>query len=82
MALGGPNVMIDSGKVDGIKSPEFMRKVDEFILWLEGKDFVNKVTSITKTVRELNKKMNDDDEKYYVIPNTKKKLRSFFFYIL
>ncbi len=72
--LGGPNVMINSGKVDGIKSPEFMRKVEEFILWLEGKDFVNKVTSITKTVRELNKKMNDDDEKYYVIPNTKEEI--------
>ena len=72
--LGGPNVMIDSGKVDGIKSPEFMRKVEEFILWLEGKDFVNKVTSITKTVRELNKKMNDDDENYYVIPNTKEEI--------
>jgi uncharacterized protein len=72
--LGGPNVMIDSGVVDGIKSPDFMRKVEAFIVWLEEKDFVNKVTSITKTVRELNKKMNDDDEKYYVIPNTKEQV--------
>ena len=47
---------LDSGKIDGIKSPDFMRKVDNFIEWLEGKDFINKVTSITKTVRELNKK--------------------------
>ena len=66
--------MIDSGKTDGIKSPEFMRKVDSFIEWLENKDYVNKVTSITKTVRELNKKMNDDDEKFYVIPNSKEEV--------
>lgn len=72
--LGGPNIMIDSGKTDGIKSPEFMRKVDSFIEWLEDKDYVNKVTSITKTVRELNKKMNDDDEKFYVIPNSKEEV--------
>ncbi|MAW07605.1 MAG: hypothetical protein CME61_04915, partial [Halobacteriovoraceae bacterium] len=53
--LGGPNIMIDSGLKDGIKSPEFLKKVEEFIYWLEEKSYVNKVTSITETIKELNK---------------------------
>ena len=66
--------MIDSGLKDGIKSPEFLKKVEEFINWLEEKSYVNKVTSITETIKELNKKINNDDDKFYLIPDTKKKV--------
>jgi uncharacterized protein len=72
--LGGPNVMVDSGKADGIKGPEFMEKVELFKSWVEELEVVNKVTSITATVKDLNQKLNNNDPSYNAIPDSKEKI--------
>ena len=72
--LGGPNVMVDSGRVDGIKDPRFMEKVELFRTYVEQLEVVNKVTSITATVKDLNKKLNNNSPEYDVIPDSKNKI--------
>ena len=72
--LGGTNVMVDSGSADGIKSPEFMEKVERFRSYVESLEVVNKVTSITATVKDLNKKLNNNLPEYDAIPDSKEKI--------
>ena len=72
--LGGPNIMIDSGEDDGIKNPKFMEKVEEFKFWVEQLPVVNKVTSITTIVKDLNKKLNNNLPSEEKIPDSKEKI--------
>lgn len=72
--LGGPNIMVDSGEIDGIKDPKFMEKVEAFKIYVEQLPVVNKVTSITSTVKDLNKKLNNNDVVFDSIPDTREKI--------
>jgi len=69
------NFLIDSGEVDGIKNPEFLKKVDEIQQWLlsdECKELnLGKSTSIVDIIKKLNMVMNNDDIAYYKIPDNK-----------
>ena len=66
--VGGPEIIIDSGERDGIKSPEFLRKVDVFQDWLESQSDINKVVSIINIIKEMNQSLNQGDKTFYVIP--------------
>jgi len=72
--LGGPNVMVDSGSPDGIKDPKFMEKVEIFRAYVEKLPVVNKVTSITSVIKELNMKLNNNDSTFNRIPDTREKI--------
>ena len=72
--VGGPHIVIDSGGVDQAKSPEFLRKVDEYKQWLESYPDITKVTAITDTIKELNKSLNNGDSAFQKIPGTKEQV--------
>ncbi len=64
-------VEIDTGRSDGLKDPEVLKKMDEFQNWLKRKDElkINKTASIVEIVKELNQKFHGGDEDYYRIPD-------------
>ncbi|MBS3812674.1 RND family transporter [Candidatus Bipolaricaulota bacterium] len=64
-------VEIDTGRSDGLKDPEVLKKMDEFQDWLKTKDglTINKTASIVEIVKELNQKFHEGDEDYYRVPD-------------
>lgn len=61
---------IDTGRADGAKDPEFLRRVDNFIKALESKEEITKVISINAVLKSLNKYLNSGQEKFFAIPST------------
>ena len=62
---------MESGKEQGITSPEYLQKVDEFALWLRQQPEVMHVTSITDIMKKLNKNMHGDEETQFKLPESK-----------
>jgi len=64
-------VEIDTGRKNGLKEPEVLKKMDEFQEWLKTKDGlqINKTASIVDIVKELNQKFHGGDPDYYRVPD-------------
>ena len=74
--LGGSSsiqMIIDTNKADGIKEPEFLRKLDKLQNWIESEYAGNvfKTISIREIVKSLNKTIMDGDDAEYKIPDSK-----------
>jgi predicted RND superfamily exporter protein len=57
-----------SGEPGGINDPEYLAKVEEFVGWYRHQPKVVHVSTITETMKRLNKNMHGDDASYYRIP--------------
>jgi uncharacterized protein len=68
-------IIIDTGKFDGVKDVEFMRQLDESVLFLESyqseRVAAGKVLAVTTLLKETNKALYDNAESYYVIPDSR-----------
>ncbi|MDP2561159.1 RND family transporter [Psychrobium sp. 1_MG-2023] len=62
---------IDSGETNGINKPEFLALVDQFVLWLEQQPETDHVSTITTTIKRLNKNMHGDKEAFYRLPESR-----------
>ncbi|MDY6932595.1 MAG: MMPL family transporter [Spirochaetota bacterium] len=66
------NILIDTGEEDGIKKPEFLKKVDEFCKWLQSESNVDlnigRANSFQDIVKKMHMAMNNDKIQYYKIP--------------
>ncbi len=75
----GFEVVIDSGKEDGIKSPEFLNKVEileKKALQLEG---VNRAVSIIDSIRQTNRALHGGDNAFYNIPTSSEEIAQVLF---
>jgi predicted RND superfamily exporter protein len=59
---------LESGEPGGINKPEYLTKVEEFANWYREQANVVHVSTITDTMKRLNKNMHGDDESWYRIP--------------
>ena len=62
---------IPSGEADGINSPEYWEKLDKLAERIRKEPNVNHVTTVSDTIKRLNKAMNRDDEQFYTIPENR-----------
>jgi len=62
---------LESGEPSGINNPEYLSKVDEFAAWFRMQPKVTYVSSITNTIKALNKNMHNDDPAHYKIPESR-----------
>jgi len=64
-------VEIDTGRKNGLKEPEVLKKMEEFQEWLKSKEGlqVNKTASIVDIVKELNQKFHGGNPDYYRVPD-------------
>jgi predicted RND superfamily exporter protein len=67
-------VEFDTGRRDGLKDPELLKRIVAFEDWLKGKEGlrINKTLSLADLVREMNQKFHADDPAYYVVPDDRK----------
>jgi len=69
--LTGANAIeysLESGEGDGISDPAYLTKVEEFADWYRGQAKVVHVSTITTTLKRLNKNMHGDQEAYFRVP--------------
>lgn len=76
------NLVIDSGKTNGIKDPEFLNFIEEIREWLtseEGKEKFHhlKTYAFTDIVKRMHKAMNNDNPDYYKIPDNKTTIQDY-----
>lgn len=65
--VGGPEILINSGEKEGIKNPEFLKKVDSFQTWLVEKPYINSVMSVVNILKEMNQALYQGDIQEYKI---------------
>ncbi len=67
---GGPEIIIDSGIVDGIKDPSFLNKVDQLENWVNELPHVGKTISVLKTIKKMNQLLNQGESSFYKVPSS------------
>lgn len=60
---------LDSGETGGISNPGFMLDVEAFVKWYRNQPETIQVTTITDTLKRLNKNLHNDDPAMYTIPD-------------
>lgn len=76
----GPELMISTGIEDGIKNPEFLKKVEQLKRWLDEKPYVNKTLDIIDIVKDINQNLNGGDPASYRIPDTQEEVAEMLFF--
>ena len=69
---GGPEIVIESGKQEGIKSPDFLNKVEKLQSWIDSNPRVNKTVSVVNILKSMNRSLNGGNQDFYKVPETKK----------
>ena len=64
----GMNFSLDSGESGGISEPRYLKTVAAFVDWMRARPDVAHVTSLTDTMKRLNKSMHGDDPAFYRLP--------------
>jgi predicted RND superfamily exporter protein len=68
--LRGIEFVVDSGKPEGIKEPEFLRKLDQFMNWMvEDKD-ITRVRSVREIIKKMNQTLHQGKPEEYRIPDS------------
>ncbi|MBC8284225.1 MAG: MMPL family transporter [Nitrospinae bacterium] len=60
---------LKAGESGGISNPAYLKKVAEFADWYRQQPGVMYVSTLTDTMKRLNKNMHGDDETYYRLPD-------------
>jgi len=71
-ALGGAlnfYVVVDTGRPDGVKDPQVLRKIAGLQDFLAGTGKVSKTVSVTDYIRKMHREMNGGDPAFEVIPD-------------
>ena len=63
-----------------VSEPEFLKRIDNFVKWLETQDEVNHVTSLAHTMKNLNKSMHGDDPEWETIPESEELSSQYLFF--
>ena len=75
----GIEVVVDARETDGIKSPEFLNKVNNYQEWINTIPGVVKTFSIVDVVKQSHRSMNNDDPAYYRLPDSRETISELIF---
>lgn len=75
----GPEIVVYSGKDEGIKDPIFLSKVDEFKTWLNSIPEINKTIDIIDIVKDMNQQLHGGDPTYYQLPKSQEEVAQYLF---
>jgi len=60
---------LDTGEEWGVSDPEYLKMLESFAEWYKTQPRVLHVSTLTDTMKRLNKNMHEDDPTYYRIPD-------------
>ncbi|MEQ8955805.1 MAG: MMPL family transporter, partial [Gammaproteobacteria bacterium] len=64
------DVILDSGRVNGVRDPQFLRRMDTFQTWLQQRESLGPINSLVNYLKEINMALNGDDPAHYRLPET------------
>ncbi len=67
---GGIELVIDSGKENGIKNPDFLSSVESLKLFLETLPEAGKPQSLISVLKQIRQALNDNDLNFYILPES------------
>lgn len=67
--MSAVEIVIDSGKPDGIKDPGFLQRAEAYQDWLNTLPHISKTVSVINVIRQTNRALNNDDQNFYKIPD-------------
>jgi predicted RND superfamily exporter protein len=62
-------IAVKSGEASGINAPAFLNTVGDLTDWLRAQPETDHVSSLSDTIKRLNKNMHSDDPKFYALPS-------------
>jgi len=69
-------VLIDTGRENGLYDPDILNRLDESAEYMEGlksgEIFIGKAWSITAILKEINRALHNNDDEFYTIPQDKR----------
>ena len=68
--FNGPEIIIDSGREDGILEPDFLRRIAALEDWIMATWPVNQTVSVADSVRIINRLLHEGREDQYRIPDS------------
>jgi len=78
----GLNILIDTKNADGVKSAEFLKKVERAREWLvSGENYdlhIGRTDAFGDFVKTMNMAMHNDDEKFFTIPDNNTEIIDYF----
>jgi len=77
--VNGPEIVVDSGEVDGIKTKDFLNRLEKFHGWLESQTYVNRAVSIIDIIKSMNRSFNSERQSFYKIPQNDKSIAELLF---
>jgi predicted RND superfamily exporter protein len=63
-------ISMKTGVASGVNNPQFLNQVDKFSDWLRQQPQTDHVSTITDTLKRLNKNMHGDDPAWYMLPDS------------
>lgn len=77
----GLNILIDSGKKEGVKNPEFLKTIEKIRAWLESDENsdlnIGRTDAFPDYIKTMNLAMNNNDISYYKIPEKRVDIDSY-----
>ena len=67
----GLEIVVRSGREDGVKEPEFLKQVETFQKWLEKRPEVTRTLSVVDILKATNRSLNGDNQEFYRLPDTR-----------
>lgn len=67
----GSFLPVPSGEDGGVTKPDYLRHLDEFVLWSREQPEVKVATGFSDVIKRLNQNMNGDDSAFYSIPDSR-----------
>lgn len=71
------DIVLDSGEVNGIYDPEFLRAAEEIQDWLSQRETLGPINSLVDYLKEINMALNNDDPAYFRLPETREMAAQF-----
>ena len=72
--LGGSiatELLVDSGKEEGFKDPQWLAKVEKFQAFVQAKPYVTSAVSLIDILKSMNRSLHADDPAKYTLPTTR-----------
>ena len=67
--FNGPEIVLDSGRRDGVQDPAFLQQVARLEAWLDERPEVNQTVSVADIIRALNQVFHSDDPTEARVPD-------------
>ncbi len=68
--LRGIELVVDSGKAEGIKDPEFLNRLDAYMNKMVEDPSITRVRSVREIIKKMNQTLHTGDPKEYRIPDS------------